>query len=255
MPDRAAGRRPLLQRAAALGSLALTGCGTWSLPRPGPMELLHHDDSGPYAAPHLVVMLPGAYSTPAEFADERFIDALRQAQVRADVVVAGATIDHYLEGRVIERLHDEVVAPARARGVRSVWLLGVSLGGLFALSYASRHGAQLAGVLLLAPYLGRRTLLMEIDAAGGPEAWARERRPQGDDLLEHEVWTWLAQRPQAPPLYLGFGRDDRFADAHRRLAARLPEGHTAEAPGGHDWPVWRGLWQGFLARGLIGAAT
>ncbi|MFO1327030.1 MAG: alpha/beta hydrolase-fold protein [Rubrivivax sp.] len=245
-------RRHLLTHAAAALPL-LAGCGTWSLPSPEPMELLLIQGEGPYAAPTLVVMLPGAYSQPGEFADEGFIDALRTAQVPADVLVAGATLGHYVEGRVVERLHDEVVAPARARGVRSVWLLGVSLGGLFALSYASRHADQLDGVLLLAPYLGRRTLLAEIDAAGGPEAWAAGRRPRADDLPEHEVWAWLATRPSVPPLYLGFGRDDRFADAHRRLAARLPRGHVDEIDGGHDWPAWRALWQRFLQRGRVGA--
>lgn len=249
----AAGRRRLLQRATALGTLALAGCGTWSLPRPGAMELLHFDDTGPYTSPTLVVMLPGAYSRPQEFVDEGFVELLRAARVKADVVIAGATLDHYLEGRVLDRLQHEVVAPARARGVRAVWLLGVSLGGLFALAYASRHAVQLAGVLLLAPYLGRRTLLMEIDAAGGPEAWAQGRQPRGDDLLEHEVWQWLAGRPAAPPLYLGWGRDDRFADAHRRLAARLPAGHADAADGGHDWAAWRELWRRFLARGVVTA--
>lgn len=246
-------RRRLLRGAGAVAGLGLGGCGTWSLPRPGPMELLHFDDTGPHAAPNLVLMLPGAYSQPQEFVDEGFVQALRDARVHADVVLAGATLDHYLEGRVVERVQQQVIAPALQRGVRRVWLLGVSLGGLFALSCAARHGPQLAGVLLLAPYLSRRTLLAGIDAAGGPEAWAQARQPQGDDLLEHEVWQWLATRPTAPPLYLGYGRDDRFADAHRRLAARLPDGHTHDAAGGHDWPVWRGLWRQFLARGLIGA--
>lgn len=215
------------------------------------MQLLHLDDTGPYAAPTLLVMLPGAYSAPAEFVDEGFVSRLRQQRVHADVVVAGATLDHYIEGQVLQRLHDEVIGPARARGVRQVWLLGISLGGLFAMAYADRHPGDVDGVLALAPYLGRRTLLTEIVRAGGPAAWAAARQPQADDLLEHAVWAWIARGGAAPLLHLGFGRDDRFVDAHRLLAAQLPAARVFEAPGGHDWPAWRSLWDQWLSRGLL----
>ncbi len=219
------------------------------------MELLHLDDSGPYAAPTLLVMLPGAYSVPQEFVDEGFVAELRQRRLAVDVVIAGARIDHYVEGRVLERLHDEVIGPARARGVRRVWLLGISLGGLFALGYAARHPAAVDGVLALAPYLGRRTLLSELAAAGGPQAWAAGRQRLPDDLIEHEVWTWIARGQAAGPVHLGYGRDDRFADAHRLLATQLPVDRHFAVPGGHDWPAWRALWQQWLGRGLLAPAA
>jgi pimeloyl-ACP methyl ester carboxylesterase len=215
------------------------------------MELLRFDAAGPYAAPTLVVMLPGAYSVPGEFADEGFVQALRDRQIAADVVIAGARIEHYIEGKVIDRLHEQVFAPARAQGVRSIWLVGISLGGLFALACAARRPDMFSGVLTLAPYLGRRTLLTEIQRAGGPSAWAAGRQTQPDDLLEHEVWTWLATHPAHPPLYLGHGRDDRFADAHRQLALQLPADRHFEVPGGHDWSTWRQLWLLWLSRRLL----
>ncbi len=217
------------------------------------MELLHFDDSGPYAAPTLLLMLPGAYSAPAEFVAEGFVDSLRQRRVHADVVIVGARIEHYVEGRVLDHLHDEVIGPARERGVQSVWMLGISLGGLFALAYAARYPSQVAGVLMLAPYLGQRTLLTEIAQAGGAQAWAARRQPQPDDLLEHEVWAWIARGQALPQLHLGYGRDDRFVDAHRLLAAQLPAERCFETAGGHDWSAWRSLWQQWLARDLIAA--
>ena len=248
-------RRQALQRVGLALTAAATGaCSSWAPPSPGPMELLQLDDSGPYAAPTLLVMLPGAYSPPQEFVDEGYVSALRARRVHADVVIAGAKIDHYIEGRVLDRLHEQVIGPARARGVQQVWLLGISLGGLFAMAYAARRPEQVTGVLTLAPYLGRRTLLTEIVQAGGPAAWARGRQPLPDDLLEHEVWAWIA-RGGTPPLHLGFGSDDRFVDGHRMLAAQLPAARSFELPGGHDWPVWRALWQQWLARGSMASPS
>jgi hypothetical protein len=248
-------RRDWLRAGLALAAAPLAGCAMWPRPAPGPMELLHFDDTGPYAAPTLLVMLPGAYSTPQEFVDEGFVAELRQRRLAVDVVIAGAKVDHYIEGPVLERLHGEVIGPARARGVRRVWLLGISLGGLFALGHAARYPAAVDGVLVLAPYLGRRTLLAEIAAAGGPGAWAAGRQAHPDDLIEHEVWSWVARGLAAGPVHLGYGRDDRFADAHRLLAALLPSDHHFDVPGGHDWPVWRALWQQWLGRGLLAPAA
>lgn len=247
-----AGRRhALLHGGLALAAATLTGCARWPPPAPGPMELLHFDDAGPTTAATLLVMLPGAYSRPQEFVDEGFVDALRAQPVAADVVIAGARIDHYAEGRVLQRLHDEVIGPAHKRGVQAVWLLGISLGGLFALAYAARHPGQVDGVLTLAPYLGRRMLLSEIVAAGGPAPWAAGRQPQPEDLLEHAVWTWIAQGGAAPLVHLGYGRSDRFADAHRLLAHQLPAQRSFDTDGGHDWGPWRALWQQWLRAGWL----
>lgn len=247
-------RRVLRQGGLALSSTGLAGlagCGAWAVPQAGPMELLHLDDSGPYAAPTLLVMLPGAYSAPQEFVDEGFVRALRQRRMPVDVVIAGARIEHYVEGRVLERLREQVIAPARARGVRSVWLLGISLGGLFALAYAARHPGEISGLITLAPYLGRRTLYAEIVAAGGPAAWARGRKAQADDQLEHDVWTWLGSGSATPLPTLGYGLEDRFAESHRLLASLLPATQVITAAGGHDWPAWRALWLQCLERHLL----
>ena len=37
--------------------------------------------------------------------------------------------------------------------------------------------------------------------------------------------------------------------------AQLPPDHHFDLPGGHDWPVWRALWQQWLARGLIASGA
>ena len=54
-----------------------------------------------------------------------------------------------------------------------------------------------------------------------------------------------------PPLHLGLGREDRFAERHRVLAAALEPGEVDTVPGGHDWPTWRRLWDNFLDVRLV----
>jgi pimeloyl-ACP methyl ester carboxylesterase len=148
-----------------------------------------------------------------------------------------------------------VLDPAQEQGYHRIWLLGISLGGMAALGYAARHSARLAGVLTLAPYLGLRSLLADMQASGGPRAWCalnQDSAPAGDATdLARELWAWAAQGPHHLPVYLGYGRADRFADSLRALASLLPPEHSFTSEGGHDWLVWRGLWQQWLARGLL----
>ncbi len=204
------------------------------------------------APPPLVVLLPGAYSRPREFVDEGSVAALRRHGIAADVQVADAHLRYYEDKTIVERLRQDIVGPARARGVPQVWLVGISLGGFGALGYAARHGDEIAGVLALAPYLGRRSVLQEIEAAGGPVAWRRANAPPEGDDLEREIWRWAAGAPAAPPVWLGFGRDDRFADANRLFGSLLPPERRFDTEGGHDWPPWRALWERWLDEGRLG---
>ena len=57
-------------------------------------------------------------------------------------------------------------SPALARGVTTIWLAGISLGGFGALRYAEAHREIVEGLLLLSPFLGSRGLIAEVAAAG-----------------------------------------------------------------------------------------
>jgi hypothetical protein len=50
----------------------------------------------------------------------------------------------------------------------------------------------------------------------------------------------------APPLYLGYGQEDRFSAAHALLAGELPADAVDVIAGGHDWRTWTNLWENFL---------
>lgn len=236
-----------------------SGCALVVPPTLPRMDVLRFPGPCAGSSPTLVVMLPGAYSRPPEFVEAGFPQALAERGLAADVCIADAHLGYYSDRSIVRRLREEIVQPARAQGYRRIWLVGISLGGFGALGYAVRHGAEIDGVLALAPYLGPRRLMQEINEAGGVAAWRAaglaDSAAGAADELDREIWRAYsgpaAARP-APALYLGYGREDRFADAHRHFAELLPPARVSTAAGGHDWPAWRALWQGWLAQGLLG---
>lgn len=250
-----AGRRRACKAAlAACASMGAGGCSLFWKPTPIAMELLVDDRACAAQAPVLLVLLPGAHMSPAEMQAEGLFAAVRQRRLAVDVVAAGVKLDHLYDGSLLQRLRSDIIEPYRVRGYRRVWLAGISLGGFAAMAYALHHPGTVEGLITLAPYLGRRPLLQEIEAAGGPARWQHTQVPRPDDM-DQQLWRWLAARPaDAPPLYMGYGTGDRFAAGHRLLAQTLPPQHVRTAPGGHDWPPWRRLWAEWLDAGLLPAA-
>jgi pimeloyl-ACP methyl ester carboxylesterase len=209
-------------------------------------------------APVLLVLLPGAHMAPEELLREGFVQAVRQRQLAVDVRIADAHLGYVVEGSMLKRLHQDVVMPARAQGYRRIWLAGISLGGYVAMGYAQQHPGQVEGIFAIAPYLGRRPLVQAVAAAGGPAPWRASAQPRDAQDHDHALWMWLTQpgvhaaaSAGMPPLYLGYGTEDRFAQGHALLAGLLPSSRVATAPGGHDWPPWRTLWAQWLDRGLL----
>lgn len=263
-------RRPVL--GALLGTLlvaAPAGCTTWPAPTvPMPVRRI----AARCAASARCVLLPGAYSRADDFVSEGFVLDLQRSAPGCELLLADAHLGYFIEGQLLRRLREDVVrpgmgdAPGEAHGAGQQgdrvdarpWLVGVSLGGMAALAYAMRHGSEIAGVLAIAPYLGRRELMRDITAAGGPLHWSRlpavAREPH--ESIEDELWRWLV-RPgigsvaSGLPIYLGYGRADRFAETQQMLRALLPADHGDIVDGGHDWPPWRALWQRWLQRGLL----
>jgi pimeloyl-ACP methyl ester carboxylesterase len=196
------------------------------------------------AAPTRVVWLPGAFHIAEDFLAAGFAEAVRVRRLALDLIFVDLELEHVEDRSALQRLRNEMVLPARSAGV-SIWLGGISLGGLFALSYAAAHPDELDGLCLLAPYLGNRILTKEIAAAPGLHAWQPGRLAQTDE--ERRIWCYIRdRRPDSRPLYLGFGRQDRFSAAHALLAETLPADSVDMIAGGHDWPAWSQLWENFL---------
>ena len=243
------------RRAAALGlgTGLLGGCGALWRPSAIPLNLLQDDSACTAQAPVLLVLLPGAHMQPAEMQAQGMVRAVRQRQLAVDVLVAGAGLEYAYDGSILDRLRADVIEPYRSRGYRRIWLAGISLGGFVAMGYALRHPGQIEGIVALAPYLGRRTLVQEVAAAGGPARWRQTAAPRAaTDDADHALWLWLSARPaDAPPLHLGYGREDRFSVGHRLLAQTLPPAQVQVVAGGHDWPAWRVLWSNWLDLRLL----
>jgi pimeloyl-ACP methyl ester carboxylesterase len=239
--------------AVATAVASLSGCASIAGPSRKTMDVIR-DDSGcaKTLAPTLLVFLPGANMAPAELVQEGFVAAVRQRGLAIDLALPDAHLGYVYDGSMLQRLRQDVIEPALAQGRRQIWLAGISLGGFVALGYARNHPQQIAGVLAIAPYLGRRPLLKTIAEAGGPAVWRRSAQPRDAQDIDHDLWMWLSD-PQrgGPPIWLGYGTEDRLADGHRLLAGVLPAAQVSTAPGDHDWPPWRTLWAQWLDRGLL----
>lgn len=200
----------------------------------------------------LVVMLPGAYDTPADFVRQGFVTALRERRIAADVVMADTHVGYYSSALVVERLHQDIVAPARAKGYRHIWLVGISLGGYGSLLYSKQHGEAISGMFLMAPFLGNRSLIAEIDRTGLAK-WPVGQIDAAD--YDRQLWSWIKTYSTAPstvpPLYIGYGIEDRFANSNRLIGVVLPAERVTEVEGGHTWQPWLALWQGFLDRDVL----
>ena len=200
----------------------------------------------------LVVLLPGRLNRPGDFDQKGLLAVVRRARPDADIVAVDAHLGYYRAGVIRERLWRDVLEPATRR-YEEVWLVGVSLGGVGALAMTASHGDQLAGVVVLAPYLGPDALVRDIDAAGGPASWS------GGDAGDPLEGMWMHFRDRdvesaTPPVFLGFGDEDRRAAHHRLFSRLLPGERVVERPGGHRWPVWVALLEELVARGALASA-
>jgi pimeloyl-ACP methyl ester carboxylesterase len=204
-------------------------------------------------ARHLIAFLPGAWDVAEAFQRFGFVSQVRKRGLAADIVAVDSQVGHFNDGSIAERVRDEIVVPARAAGYRSIWLVGISLGGLGSMLCASRHPG-VDGIVALAPYLATRDVMAEVRRAGGLAVWAGTREPAFGDW-ERRLLAWLAaqgsNRPGAqahPELILAYGLQDRFADSLALLAPVLDPTRVVTTAGGHDWDTWIRLWTMVLDR-------
>lgn len=115
---------------------------------------------------------------------------------------------------------------------------------------ATQRTDEIEGIFLLAPFLGTRGIIAEVEAAGGLNRWQAGEIGSRDHervLLNHI--RHISQQADAfPPIYLGYGSEDRYRGASIMLAEHLPQPRVSIIPGGHDWETWIVLWRRLLAK-------
>lgn len=193
--------------------------------------------------PHrLVVMLPGRGDDLDALVRRGIAQTIHRQWPDADVILTGLTLPFYRQGRAAERLHEEVLTPARKQRYEEVWLAGISLGGLGALMYDRAYPGEIDGMLLISPYLGDTSLYREIQDAGGLERW-RPGPVQAftPETYQRELWRYIQgwSRARAESVWVAYGDKERFRARISLLGAQLPPGHTFELPGHHNWTLWQ----------------
>lgn len=209
---------------------------------------------GPPDAAREVILLPPVRARPADALAAGFDTALDHLDSPPRVTLVDLALEDLAGRDGVAALWPQIVAPALASG-RRVWLAGISLGAWLAVLTTRRAetalSSRLAGLALIAPWLGTRAIHREIEAAGGVIAWAHAAPapttapPPGSLDEEREGWRFVAATTL--PVWLGYGAADRFAAAQSLLAAALPETRVRREGGGHDWPCWGRIWEHLLA--------
>ena len=243
-------RKRAARAVLVLLGIATGGCALLrSTPAPIPTIELARATAGSECS---VVLLPGRGGHPDDFVEAGFADLMAARGIEAEVIGVDAHLGYYARRTVLERLEEDVMAPRQGR---RLYLVGVSMGGLGALLYQQHHPGRVAGIVLLAPFLGSDAVTREVERGGGLRAWRPERPVEPDDY-QRQLWLWLREDPlREVPVFLGWGRDDAFHEANSLLAATLPPGRVAVVDGGHDWQTWREIWARMLDAGALAPCT
>jgi len=147
----------------------------------------------------------------------------------------GRSDDGPREGWNLAQWGDDVRAFCDALGIVDPIVLGVSFGGMVALSYATRHPAHPAKLVLISTeavggsYPERRVELFE--RFGGPEAGALARRRFLEVRGHTDQASFDAWRRLAMPHYTRIPRDP---DAAQRMMSRPEVSSWFSRPGGES---------------------
>ena len=196
----------------------------------------------------LVVLLPGAGDRLGAYDEHGFVAAMRDAGLHVDLLEVDAHYGYYKARTLLDRMEQDVLAPNRGK-YEEIWLVGISMGGLGALLTAWTYPEDIDGLILLAPYLGRRQTIKKIDNAGGLAQWQPPASASDADW-DVEIWRMLKRISESgggPDLYLAYGEDDFGVRAHAVLANALPPSNVRTTAGGHAWTTWSTLWKELLA--------
>lgn len=234
-------------------SLLLGGCYFFQTASE-PMPAERFQASAPVTG--LIVLMPGFGDGPQDYIEHGFVDTVREANPAFDVIAVNAHFGYYRNYSVIERLHQDIIAPARSR-YDEIWLVGISMGGFGAAAYAMTHPENVDGMILLAAFMGSEEIVEEIMAAGTLGQWVSPDLATVEDDRDrrtYELWQFYQAYVEAPErkpsLYLGFGDQDHLRGPNAFVAGVLPTERSLVLAGDHKWVVWKPLFAALANRAI-----
>ena len=195
----------------------------------------------------LIIFFPGLYDTAEKFKDEAFFSIARKEGIKADMVSANVNIFHLLKDMMIKRIEADIFKNAKDAGYKNIWLVGVSLGGLNSLLFYSKYEKDICGVVTLAPYVANTPLIEDLKNAKEIENW-KPAITEDKLVLETKLqylWLWLKKQKIANNLgqiYLGYGKQDRFAEAIELFENILDKKTIVKIEGAHNWDTGQKIW-------------
>jgi pimeloyl-ACP methyl ester carboxylesterase len=242
--------RLLTRIPVVLMTALLFGCSTNA-----PLRTLYYQADNPsHGKKTMIIFLRGRGGSHEDFADEGFVEAVRERNLPVDMVAPNAHFGYYMGETLIPRLKEDVIEPARREGYEHFWLVGVSMGGLGALLYAREHPDDVSGVYIISPFLGWSKIFKEINEAKGLRNWEPGVYNPDKDW-QRMLWHWLQQGGtgghKLPLLYLGYGTEDPYLAGQTLLATILPGDRVFAIPGNHTAKTMKELWFIFLDQDVL----
>ncbi len=218
-----------------LGLLLLPQC---VLLRPLPAQLDSRIYQGPTSRHEkLWIFLPGAGDKAEDFYQNGWVDSFLDRNPSYDVMTVDLHADYYLWQQALARMIVDVIEPAADKGYQKIYLCGISMGAFGDMQVAQKVRSPIAGLVLVAPYLGLYEHPRFIDLPR--EKWPQENVGPAQ---------WLVSQQEIPYFVL-YGDRDLFARSITKLRKVSGQGEYLQRPGSHKWKTWNQLWREFLDNG------
>lgn len=192
----------------------------------------------------LVVLFPGFKGKGIHYEQQGILDAMREHGFEADLMTINVKPRIYFDDDFADTVRKDIMLPAKSKGYKYIYLMGISMGGHGVLLYATKYPEDIDALFVVSPFISGSVQSNAIVKAGGIENW--------DDCpflgWDHacRLWKSLKEYVSNPKrgsnVFLGYGNDDIFVKQCRILAGLLPPENVFTVDGEHDWVTWKKLW-------------
>ncbi|MBT8045311.1 MAG: alpha/beta hydrolase [Verrucomicrobiae bacterium] len=195
----------------------------------------------------LIVLLHGRMGAPEDFEKHQWISRLRAKYPDADMVAPDVHLGYYRGRTITKRLHHDIILPAKQRGVKRIYLSGISMGSLGSLLYESEHPGNVDGFLLVAPFLGYGAIEKDLKQAGSLKKWSQQLENE-PEKWQPKFWRWLAEHSSelADRVHIGYAKDDGYVVGQQFFASLMHEPNVIIVEGKHRFNAFTAILDRFL---------